>query len=132
MDAVGLVTLWQAGHHVVRVEVGAFPSAEAARRFCAQSLQLTRDLAGERVVLMNAIGETLVVASDEQVLVFQLTPQILRDFGASPELLCSHSKYGHLLLPIADFHRYGGFGSFHWLACAVGEPVAAEVDRAAR
>lgn len=130
METFGLVTLWQSGHHVVRVEVGTFPSPEAAREFCRQPLALTSDLARAHLVMMNSLGETLAVAGDEQVCVFHLTPDILRDFGESQSLLKSKSTYQHVMLPIAEFHRYAGFRDFRWMACAVREPAKAATEGA--
>lgn len=130
METFGLVTLWQSGHHVVRVEAGMFPSPEAARKFCGQPLVLASDLASAHLVVTNSLGETLAVAGDEQVCVFHLTPEILRDFGESRALLTSQPLYQHVELPIADFHRHVGFRAFQWMACAVREPVKLTTDDA--
>ena len=128
MSNFQLVTLWQCGLHVVRVEAGPYASAEEARALCSVSLQLDGVARADRLQLHNGRGDTLAIVDDSLVAVFHLTPEILRDFAGSLSLLTDDARYRLVVLPISDFHRYPAFASFYWMAGSISN--SAELDAA--
>jgi len=122
-----LISLWQAGHHVVRVATGPYNSTEDALRLKQMSLQLDRDgRPPTRLVLRD--GANLVCAVDDaRVSVFQLSPQILRDFGESLSLLTQQSNYGHVRQPLEECLRYPACSTLILLASCVAPCAPADV-----
>lgn len=123
------ISLWQAGHQVLRVTTGHCEDADEVGRLKQMPLQLDRVEGPPRRLVLRA-GSTVVREIDEASLsVFQLSPLILRDFGEPLELLTQQPVYGHVAQPRADGDGEAMFPTLIWLASCVA-PVALKQSQA--